>query len=61
VSLCEVYAFGSTYARESQFADSEWLARVARMNGHRPSIGQRSPELGEQTQGPDSAVNGDRQ
>lgn len=29
------HAFGSTYARESQFDDSEWLARVARMNGDR--------------------------
>ena len=29
------YAFGSTYARESQFPDSEWLARVERMNGER--------------------------
>jgi ribosomal protein S18 acetylase RimI-like enzyme len=27
------HAFGSTYAKESQFADSEWLARVQRMNG----------------------------
>jgi ribosomal protein S18 acetylase RimI-like enzyme len=29
------YAFGSTYARESQFAESEWLARVERWNGER--------------------------
>jgi ribosomal protein S18 acetylase RimI-like enzyme len=29
------YAFGSTYAKESQFEDAEWLARVARMNGER--------------------------
>jgi ribosomal protein S18 acetylase RimI-like enzyme len=29
------YAFGSTYAKESQFPDSEWLARVERMNGQR--------------------------
>jgi len=29
------YAFGSTYAKEAQFADSEWLARVERMNGER--------------------------
>ena len=28
-------AFGSTYERESQFADSDWLARVERMNGER--------------------------
>ncbi len=28
-------AFGSTYQRESQFSDSEWLARVERMNGER--------------------------
>ena len=27
------HAFGSTYAKESQFLDSEWLARVERMNG----------------------------
>lgn len=26
-------AFGSTYAQESQFPDSEWLRRVARWNG----------------------------
>ena len=26
-------AVGSTYTKESRFADSEWLARVARMNG----------------------------
>lgn len=26
-------AFGSTYARESQFPDSEWLVRAKRMNG----------------------------
>jgi ribosomal protein S18 acetylase RimI-like enzyme len=29
------HAFGSTYGKESQFADSEWLARVERMNGER--------------------------
>jgi ribosomal protein S18 acetylase RimI-like enzyme len=29
------YAFGSTYAKESQFADSEWQTRVERMNGHK--------------------------
>ena len=29
------HAFGSTYAKESQFPDSEWLARVERMNGER--------------------------
>ena len=29
------YAFGSTYQRESQFSDSEWLARVDRMDGAR--------------------------
>jgi ribosomal protein S18 acetylase RimI-like enzyme len=28
------YAFGSTYAQESQFAESEWQTRVERMNGH---------------------------
>ena len=27
------HAFGSTHAKESQFPDSEWLARVERMNG----------------------------
>ena len=27
------YAFGSTYAKESQFTDPEWLARAQRMNG----------------------------
>lgn len=27
------HAFSSTYARESQFTDSEWLARAERMNG----------------------------
>ena len=27
------HAFGSTYAKELQFADSEWLARIERMNG----------------------------
>jgi ribosomal protein S18 acetylase RimI-like enzyme len=26
-------AFGSTYARESQFSDEEWLQRVTRWNG----------------------------
>jgi len=29
------YAFSSTYAKESQFADSEWLARATGMNGER--------------------------
>src|SRR5437879_6287098 len=29
------HAFGSTYARESQFRDAEWLTRVERMNGER--------------------------
>jgi ribosomal protein S18 acetylase RimI-like enzyme len=29
------HAFGSTYTKESQFADSEWLARIERMNGKR--------------------------
>lgn len=29
------HAFGSTFARESQFSDSEWLAWVERMNGER--------------------------
>ncbi len=28
-------AFGSTYAREAAFPESEWLARVARWNGER--------------------------
>ena len=28
------YAFGSTYAQESQLSDSEWQKRVERMNGH---------------------------
>ena len=27
------HAFSSTYAQESELADSEWLARVVRMNG----------------------------
>ena len=27
------HAFGSTYARESLFPDSEWIARAERMNG----------------------------
>lgn len=31
----EPHAFGSTYARESQFPDSEWLTRVERWNGAR--------------------------
>jgi len=31
-------AFGSTYARESQFADAEWIKRAGDMNGER-SIG----------------------
>lgn len=29
------HAFGSTYARESQSPDSEWLSRAERMNGER--------------------------
>ena len=29
------YAFSSTYAHESQLTDSEWLARVERMNDER--------------------------
>lgn len=29
------YAFGSTYARELQLSDSEWLLRVELMNGER--------------------------
>jgi ribosomal protein S18 acetylase RimI-like enzyme len=29
------YAFGSTYAREIQFDDSEWIRRAARWNGER--------------------------
>jgi ribosomal protein S18 acetylase RimI-like enzyme len=29
------YAFGSTYARESQFDDAEWTKRVERWNGER--------------------------
>jgi len=29
------YAFSSTSERESQFSESEWLARVDRMNGER--------------------------
>jgi GNAT superfamily N-acetyltransferase len=28
-------AFGSTYARESQFLDAEWLKRAANMNGEK--------------------------
>jgi GNAT superfamily N-acetyltransferase len=28
-------AFGSTYARESQFPDAEWLKRAANMNGEK--------------------------
>jgi len=28
-------AFGSTYARESQFLDAEWLRRAANMNGEK--------------------------
>lgn len=31
-------SFGSTYAKESQFADSEWVKRAGNMNGER-SIG----------------------
>jgi ribosomal protein S18 acetylase RimI-like enzyme len=29
------HAFGSSFARESQFSDSEWLAWVERMNGEK--------------------------
>ena len=29
------YAFGSTYEKESQFPDSEWIARAEGMNGER--------------------------
>lgn len=29
------YAFGSTFARESQFRCSEWISRAERMNGER--------------------------
>ena len=29
------HAFSSTYAKESQFSDSEWLTRAERMNGER--------------------------
>jgi ribosomal protein S18 acetylase RimI-like enzyme len=29
------YAFGSTYAREFQFTDAEWLQRLERWNGER--------------------------
>ena len=29
------YAFGSTYARESQLTDSEWMQRVLRWNGEK--------------------------
>lgn len=29
------YAFGSTYAKEAEFDDAEWLRRVERMNGER--------------------------
>ena len=29
------YAFGSTYEKESEFADSEWIARAEGMNGER--------------------------
>jgi GNAT superfamily N-acetyltransferase len=29
------YAFGSTYKRESEFSDAEWVARVERWNGER--------------------------
>lgn len=29
------YAFGSTYAKEAAFDDSEWLRRVERMNGEK--------------------------
>lgn len=29
------HAFGSTYAKESQFTESDWIARVERWNGDR--------------------------
>ena len=29
------HAFGATYVKESQFPDSEWIARVERMNGEK--------------------------
>jgi len=29
------YAFSSTYARESEFSDAEWLARTVRWNGEK--------------------------
>jgi ribosomal protein S18 acetylase RimI-like enzyme len=38
-------AFGSTYARESAFPDSEWLTRAARMNGE-TRIGYLAMESG---------------
>jgi ribosomal protein S18 acetylase RimI-like enzyme len=44
------YAFGSTYARESAFNDSDWIARLDRWNGERgvgfiavDSLNTRSP------------------
>ena len=37
-------AFGSTYARESQFPDAEWLKRAANMNGEK-AIGYLAMEM----------------
>jgi ribosomal protein S18 acetylase RimI-like enzyme len=39
-------AFGSTYARESTFSDSEWSARVERWNGD-TGVGFLATDLGE--------------
>lgn len=39
-------AFGSTYAKESQFADSEWVKRAGNMNGER-SVGFIAMDAGE--------------
>jgi len=38
-------AFGSTYAKESQLADAEWVARAGKMNGER-SIGLLAIDAG---------------